>query len=429
MSMTTKVYICTGHPVVDEELKKNLTEVETEIINMEELDRAAGGAVIWTNLLAKNDKATAKAYLDAFRNMGVRSIMICSNKEWIDDFSAMGYTGFIHVKDGEITVDAIYEALGVNQKEEMPAFRVVGRKKENKQIRPERDTVYHAFWSAKPGMGVSTLSQAVAVELAKRGRKVLFVEWDSFYPDAAFRWGLAGEKHGLQRYAQDAAANPSVLSYILDKSIWIEEYNTKEFRDAVRQLPNSLSLFAVTNIDLKKPVTLTAEQVQSVLAQFEGHFDDVVIDVPSELIHASTVPSLHRADAVYILLDDKSTHLLLTMKAIEALKNVLEDKWHYIVRSPHPDLVDEIRSSFGRDELFILPNVDTLGKQSFEAPVVTDPSYIHAVQAFVKFIVGESEAVALDTKKKRVWKKEKEKGEKEKPNRLMEFLRLKGQEA
>ena len=129
MSMTTKVYICTGHPVVDEELKKNLTEVETEIISMEELDRAAGGAVIWTNLLAKNDKATAKAYLDAFRNMGVRSIMLCSNKDWIDEFSIMGYTGFVHVKDGEITVDAIYEALGVNQKEEIPAFRVVGRKK------------------------------------------------------------------------------------------------------------------------------------------------------------------------------------------------------------------------------------------------------------------------------------------------------------
>lgn len=427
MSRVNKVYICTGHAALDEDLKNNLTEVETEIISMEELDRAAGGALIWTNLLAKNDLSVAKAYLDTMQKSEITSIMICPHKEWIEEFDTMGYTGFILVEDGEITVDAIYEMLGLKQ-EEAPAFRVVGRKKENKQTQPERDTVYHAFWSAKPGMGVSTLSQTVAIDLAKRGRKVLFVEWDSFYPDAAFRWGLAGERHGLQKYAQDVAGNPSVLSYILDKSTWTEEYNAKEFRDAVRQLPNSLSLFAVTNIDLKKPATLTAEQVQSLLSQFEGHFDDVVMDVPSELIHAATVPSLHRADAVYILLDDKSTHLLLTMKAIEAAKNIFEDKFQYIVnRTDNQEVLAEIRDAFGKAPLLTLPFVESMGKNSYEMPFASDKGYLQAVQALVKYMAGETDEVVLEAKKVRT-KKEK-RAEKEKPNRLMEFLSLKRQEA
>ena len=427
--MNIKVYICTGHPLVDENLKSHLNLVHAEIISKEELDKAKDGTLIWSSILAGNNIHEARDYLEKFDELGIQSILVCPSQQWLEHLQGYEHTKLLLAANQEIDVNDIYNILGV-KRTDVPVFRVIDRRK--RQDYSEKETVYHAFWSAKPGMGVSTLSQTVAIEMAKQGRKVLYIEWDSFYPDVAFRWGLAGERHGLHKFALDetghtVTGHTSAMSYVLDKQKWLHEYNNKDFRNLVKQLPDTISLFAPTVIDMKKPVSLNAEQVRSVLEQFNGQFDDVIIDVQSELIHFATVPSLQRADEVFVVVDEKSTHLLLTLKAFEVVKNVLSEKYHYIVnKARDQEVLSEIETAFGKAALLTLPYVESMGKASYELPFVTDKKYLHNVKALVRFMQGETEAVVKDRKKVKLGKSKRP--EKEKPNQLLEFLKLKGQE-
>lgn len=364
-----------------------------------------GQNVIWSSFLFQ-DKADVEAYLRFFKERGMRQLLICPNQEWVDEWTRQLQDKTICIlgmQDGIIDGDRLIEHFKTI--DPYTTIRVIKRKTSDMQA--NQDTQFLSFWSVKPGMGVSTLAQSVSVQLAEAGKRVLYVEWDTFYTDVAIRFGLVGDKHGLQNYARYIEQKPDVLPYIINKEKWLKEYNIKEHRASVKELPDQLDVLSATEFNPKEPVSLTIQQAKDVLNQVDGLYDYVIIHVPSTLIHTCTIVSIEKSNKLFIVLDDKSIHLYQTVVALEELKPVMKGDVEYVInRTGNKAVIQEVTNVLGKAPFVTIPYFKEIGSDSYRYPFAKFSKYRHGVRLITDSLI-EGEREISDKAKKAIREKQK----------------------
>ncbi|MCX8013511.1 MAG: ArsA family ATPase [Rectinema sp.] len=134
-----------------------------------------------------------------------------------------------------------------------------------------------AFFLGKGGVGKTTLSSAFAIELARRGKKVLIASLDPAHN--------LGDTLYIKLNGQPRAVEPNLDALEVDLSKWVERY----LEDSRRQLKENYSYNLALNLDsffsILKYSPGTEEYavlwaIEDVHCRLAPHYDFVVFDTP-----------------------------------------------------------------------------------------------------------------------------------------------------
>lgn len=187
-----------------------------------------------------------------------------------------------------------------------------------------------AFWSPKPGTGVSTLAFSAAVALAQSGFRTALVELDWHYPSLAMRSGLSHpERTTEQAYRDFLDGRPTRLKDRLITQEWMLEHlnkNRQALRSEIKSLPNNLAALSIGESTQfsnwpKEQQGVVVDMVSALTLKL--NYDCVILDIPSGPATFSTSDSLHCATKIYIVLEPDISIIPVLRDRIESLNLLL----------------------------------------------------------------------------------------------------------
>ena len=430
------ITIATGVPALDHKIAETFTE-STILKTEDQLNTLHTPLVVWSYYLinGRNNaqkKERVRQWLVHFRQEKITSVFLCPYEDWIYELEKDGFTGLVPITNNNVPIKRLFniieDSLKQTEREATPQLTFTDDPTETKLEDTIQKTNVWAFWSAKPGMGVSTLTQSLAIELAKAGHKTLLIEWDTTYPSVPFTFGLADRTRCLEKWVMDveSGVNPRIQDYLLNKERWLSEHKDRGIRKAIQKLPDNFYVLAPSNeIKPWEPLTSKVGTIKKTLEDVkELGFSMVIVDVPSEVTHSATAVTFQKADHAFVVLDGKGSHAVLTKMTVDFIEKELGISFHLVLNRVDEGEVKNIQKGMDKHAVLHIPFDTSLGKRSLELNPSPGEEYRTVLIDFLR-----DEGFIQEPEKKRKWlgskamKKRKNKAE-EKPNELAAFLKF-----
>ncbi|EMN7730472.1 AAA family ATPase [Bacillus cereus] len=177
-----------------------------------------------------------------------------------------------------------------------------------------------SFYATNENVGKSTLSIAMANELAHLGKKVLYVEADQVRPNFAVGTGLSHESKnmlGLVRKENEY----NLLQYICTKQDLLEKKVnprlTQKLHDKMDFLvfPSGYSLTQFPEIQNKELFVTTF--IESLV---DTEYDYIILSVPTELSEVLSYPILYQSDLVVHVLNGNPRGALAIKRELQLIE-------------------------------------------------------------------------------------------------------------
>lgn len=429
--MRQTITIATGVPALDRKIAEEYPHcifLKTE----NELRDTQAPLIVWSSFLltgqsSSEKKIRLKQWMKHFRHEGIRSVFLSPHSDWIAELAQEGLDGFVPITNNNVPLKQLFstmEALLQGPIESTSPVLTFSDEGAGEPERVKKSTKVWAFWSAKPGMGVSTLTQSLAVELSQAGHKTLLIEWDTMYQSIPYSLGLSDPKRCIERWITDeeAGLNPRLEDYLLNKTVCLQEHKDKGIRKAIEALPDNLYVLAPSNqLKLWDMVTLEIPTVKKALDSLtELDFSVVLIDVPSEITHSATAVTIQKADQTFAVVDSKGSHVVMTKMAIDFMRKELNVSFDLILNNVDSPQTKHIEKGIGKKATIILPYDSTLGQRSMDLNPKAGDEYQSVLTHFL------TEQGYVSKRKKHKFRKKKAdkhmKNTKQPENRLASFI-------
>ncbi|MCM3716579.1 AAA family ATPase [Alkalihalobacillus oceani] len=247
------------------------------------------------------------------------------------------------------------------------------------------------FWSPIGNVGVSTIMKAIAFRLAQAGRKVLIVELDVEYPKMARTTGLTHQdKDIFQAVRSILNKQPGLAQNVVNNEIAIEglPHTYREVKKHLKLLPNNLYLLSA-NAELKHHGHIYFNEDDDLIerlfyeAKQEG-FQHILVDVPSSPNDLLTNIPLLFADERFAVVDDSFSTNGLYFSAIEALKDLQDEKTFDLIinktREFHTE--EDIAEFYQREPVLSIPYRDEVVLEQINLRWDVDIDIMAAVDQF-----------------------------------------------
>lgn len=222
-----------------------------------------------------------------------------------------------------------------------------------------------SFFSCKGGVGKSTMAANVAVSLAKRGAKVIILDFDLAF----------GEQHLLL----DLQPKDTIVELAQDpEGISIERVNSFCLMHS-----SGASLLAAP----KSPEYaeyINANHITSIIRSIRPYYEYIIIDLPSNFSD-ETIAALENSDEIMLINNPE----ILSLKAAKNALNVLEQL----------QIKDRIRLVINRDRASLINNKDF--EEMLQMPVY---ARIETDSKTVSTSVNKGEPFVLKSSKKEICK-------------------------
>ena len=193
-----------------------------------------------------------------------------------------------------------------------------------------------SFVGGKNGIGTSSIAINTAVNLAKQGNKVIYLEMDSKHPTIGYWYQMGHINQGIETAIK--AVEKEELQKI-DKSI-IKSIDLKNQKKKIyKNLPDTLDflLFSKQETILKtRQETAKPELLKDLflLLMIELNYDFVILDLDFDLNNKYTITSLNFSNIIYpIVTQDISTlaYLVFKIEELERIGKNIKNKCRYII--------------------------------------------------------------------------------------------------
>ncbi|AQS55663.1 AAA family ATPase [Novibacillus thermophilus] len=386
--------IATGVPALDQKIAEKYPQsvnVKTE----NELRSVQTQVVVWSSFLLAGQnnsekKARLKQWLTFFRYENIQSVFLTPYEDWMTELRQEGFEGFVPITNNNVPLKRLFNTIdGLLQEpiqDASPSLTFLDDEGDEMD-RIKKPTKVWAFWSAKPGMGVSTLVQSLAVELARAGHRTLLIEWDTVYQSVPYSLGLSDPKRCIEQWVTDAEAglDPRLEDYLLNKTIWLQEHKDKGIKKAVEALPDHLYVLAPSN--QIKPWDMMSFEITTVKKTLDRltdlNFSVVLIDVPSEITHGATAATLQRADTAFVVVDGKGSHGMITKKGVDFIEKELDISFDLILNNVDDAAIKYIEKGMGKKSRFVLPYDGTLSDRSMRFNPIGGEEYQSVLLSFL----------------------------------------------
>lgn len=417
--MSIRAVIGTGSPDLDKAIREALetrgsvvtatTDQEDQLKNIPVYTQA--NLVVWSHYMCWRDGdatehlAATEEALHQFKANGIRSVLICTEKDWVLKWLGEGFTDFVYVEDGmiqtELVLQAIFEPKSVDQlRQEIGIIVPVTQPLQivtpitapaaSDRARGKVNSKIIGLYSVHPGMGVSTFTSAVAVELAMRGYRTALIEWDMLHPTIGVSLGMTHPNRNMEQWLARSKEEGETLdlnAFLLNSTVWKGEVDKSNFASAVAALPDEFYL--LTPSDLCRPWTVTTHpspyQVAFLVEQLKSYgFQAVIFDIPSEITYPVTGACLKESDEVYVLLDGRAARTFQTTEMLGLLKEQMEDKFQFVLNRVPDRMVPAITQMLGKNQKVAarLPEDETLSSRSFDLLPSGGNEYQRSVEMF-----------------------------------------------
>ncbi|SCC24906.1 SAF domain family protein [Bacillus cereus] len=184
----------------------------------------------------------------------------------------------------------------------------------------ERQVKVIAFYATNENVGKSTLSIAMANELAHLGKKVLYVEADQVRPSFAICTGISHDsKNMLELVKKENDYN--LLEYICTKQDLIEKKLNSKF---ITKLHNKMDILVFPSgynkaqfPEIQSKELFVTTFIESML---DTEYDYIILSVPNELSEVLSYPVLYQSDLVINVLNSNPRGSLAIKRELQLIE-------------------------------------------------------------------------------------------------------------
>lgn len=224
------------------------------------------------------------------------------------------------------------------------------------------------FLGSKDGVGNSTIALNMALLLAKRGMKTIFIELDEKTPSVSYWYELGFLEDGI-----DSAINALIdedYEKIDEAIVRTKDLKKKEtlMQKNYKKFPDKLDFMFFSNKyltreeseELREPLDLEYTKELFLYLIFQHDYDYVILDVPSNISHDITKNALLYSNKIFLTVtQDVSTIGYALYKVNELIKKgmKLDKKLYYIVNKYEKSklLIKEIQDWIESKDCFTVP--------------------------------------------------------------------------
>lgn len=200
-----------------------------------------------------------------------------------------------------------------------------------------------AFWAASTEVGKRTLSQSYAMEIAKLGYSVLYVEFDYLNPTLALTTALSHPDKNLYQLSlsQDSFDLGNYIANKMDVQI------TKDMASLFNEISNDFYFLGLPqSFDTDSFPSITNEQFLSTLlsALKDMPFDAVIMNLPNDVENLFSFPVMVQSDVVFAV----TTANPVRINEYRAMNKLLSDthldmeKWQVLVNKVGEEISKDV---------------------------------------------------------------------------------------
>lgn len=200
-----------------------------------------------------------------------------------------------------------------------------------------------AFWGSSTNLGKRTLAQSYAMQIAKMGYKVLYVEFDYLVPTLAVTTALTNPDKNFYQLAlsQDTFDLNQFIANKMDVSI------TKEMAPLFDEIPmdfNFLGLPAGFD-EMMFPTITNDDFLKSLLSALkDSEFEAVIINLPNNIENLFSYPVMLESDVIFSVTTPNPIRTLEYRKIRKILDETPLDmnKWEVLVNQVGSEISKQV---------------------------------------------------------------------------------------
>lgn len=262
-----------------------------------------------------------------------------------------------------------------------------------------------AFWGASTNLGKRTLSQTYAMQIAKLGYSVLYVELDYLNPTLALTTALTNPDKNFYQLSlsQDSFDLDSFVANKMDVRI------TKEMVQLFNEIPNDFHFLGLpSGFEKELFPSITNEGFLSTLisALKEVNFDAIVINLPNEVENLFSFPVMLESDVVFAV----TTANPVRINEYREMNKLLVDtpldmnKWEVIVNQVGSEISKDVCDQLLREHSIITVPHDTQ-RPLYELDLRFGSPIINQKMAELASLYGFLPPEPIESKRKSFFKK------------------------
>jgi len=190
--------------------------------------------------------------------------------------------------------------INKQEKEQASISRVINTNTKQKII---------TFMGGKQGVGNTTVALNTAVELAKTGANVIYLEFDDKTPAVNYWYelgfiedGIDSALKGLADEDYDKVGEAIIRMSEMRKKESVMQGNYKKFPSSLDFMFYSQSYLSRTKEELDTEVNFSLSKELFLYLMFQMHYDVVILDVPPDIYHPITANALIYSHHVFLTL-------------------------------------------------------------------------------------------------------------------------------
>ena len=262
-----------------------------------------------------------------------------------------------------------------------------------------------AFWGNSTNLGKRTLSQSFAMQIAKMGYNVLYVELDYLNSTLALTTALTNPDKNFYQLSlsQDSFDLDNFIANKMDVRI------TKEMLPLFNEIPEEFHFLGLPGgfeADLFPSITNEGFLSTLVGALKEVDFDAVVINLPNEIDNLFSFPVMLESDVVFAV----TTVNPIRVNEYRAMKKMLADtplnmnKWQVIVNQVGNEISKDVCDQILREQSLLAVPYD-LQRGAYELDLRFGSPTINQKMVELANLYGFFPPEPVEPKKKGLFKK------------------------
>ena len=256
-------------------------------------------------------------------------------------------------------------------------------------------SIVTAIWSPIPNVGAGTFSRALAVTLAKQGRKVLLIELDWEYSKLARTTALTHTDRNLKNLLRNISRlgeDARIEDFIVNAKMAEDDlpHTHKAAKQKLKKLPSSLFVLCrEATAQYEDEPELPDERALDLLF-FEckrAGFQHILVDLPSNPNNIYTMLTLLSADEKFAVVDESfstSGFFKMAMQALESI-HLSADSFDLIINKVKPMLTaQDVSEFYDKTPVLALPYCDDMSLQQLELKMEYSEEYMRPLRSFTR---------------------------------------------